>query len=359
MTEDSVPRSLRLASAIAWRVLVVAFAVALVALIVARLRVIVVPVAVAILLSTFLVPPARLLRERGLPAAAAALAVLILALALVGGTIAALVPAIADEWGELDVSVEAGVDEATAWLTDEFGLSERRVADWQSSAVEQLRAQSSRIAGGVFGGAYLALELVAGLVLMLVTLFFLLKDGERLWRWLVSLFPPHVRGDVEAIGERSWETAGGYIRGVSLVALVDAVFIGVAIWLIGVPLVLPLATLTFIGGFFPIIGAFVAGFAAAMVALVFEGWLAALLVVGATVLVQQLEGNVLQPVIVGAAVRLHPLAIVFAVTAGGILWGIAGAFLAVPLVAVVTRAAAYLAGREREDDAHGARRAVP
>ena len=142
-------------------------------------------------------------------------------------------------------------------------------------------------------------------------------------------------------------------------ALVDAVFIGVAIWLIGVPLVLPLATLTFIGGFFPIIGAFVAGFAAAMVALVFEGWLAALLVVGATVLVQQLEGNVLQPVIVGAAVRLHPLAIIFAVTAGGILWGIAGAFLAVPLVAVVTRAAAYLAGREEERDAAAVQRAVP
>jgi len=355
-TDEPVPRSLRLAAAIAWRVLVVAAAVALVALIVARLRVIVVPVAVAVLLSTFLVPPARWLRERGLPAAAAALAVLIAALALVGGTIAALVPLVADEWSELDVSVEAGVDEATAWLTDEFGLSERRIEDWKSSAVEQLRGQSSRIAGGVFGGAYLALELVAGLVLMLVTLFFLLKDGERLWRWLVSLFPRHVRGDVEAIGERGWETAGGYIRGITLVALVDAVFIGLAIWLIGVPLVLPLAALTFVGGFFPIIGAFVAGFAAAMVALVFEGWLAALLVVGATVLVQQLEGNVLQPVIVGNSVRLHPLAIVFAVTAGGIVWGIAGAFLAVPLVAVVARAAAYLAGREGNDGAAAAQR---
>jgi predicted PurR-regulated permease PerM len=343
---EAVPRSLRLAAAIAWRVLVVAAAIALLAFVLARLRVIVVPLAVAILLSTFLVPLVGRLRQRGVPAALAALVVLAAALVLVGGTVAALVPNVAEEWGELDLSVQAGVDEATAWLADgPLGLSESSIDEWKDRAVEQLRSQSGRIAGGVFGGAYLALELVAGLVLMLVTLFFVLKDGEQMWRWFVSLFPSHVRGDVDAIGQRSWQTAGAYIRGITFVALVDAIFIGLAIWLIGVPLVLPLAALTFIGGFFPIIGAFAAGFAAAMVALVSEGWVAASLVVGATLLVQQLEGNVLQPLIVGNAVRLHPLAILLAVTAGGIVWGIAGAFLAVPLVAVVTRAASYLASR--------------
>ncbi len=199
---------------------------------------------------------------------------------------------------------------------------------------------------GIFGGAVVALELLAGLLLAIVILFFLVKDGERMWRWAVGLFPPTVRADVDAIGARAWETAGGYIRGVTIVALVDAVFIGLALWLIGVPLVVPLAALTFIGGFFPIVGAFVAGFVAAMVALVSEGWLAAVLVVGASVLVQQLEGNLLQPFIVGSAVRLHPLAILLAITAGGVLWGVAGAFLAVPLVAVTARAAAVLAERE-------------
>ena len=342
---DRVPRGLRFAAALAWRALVVAAAIAVLAYALARLRVIVVPVAVAMLLATFLVPPARWLRGRGLPSALAALAVVLGAVVLIVGVASALVPRIADDVGELDVSIDAGVTEATEWLGEgPLGLSRARIESLKDRASEQLRSRSDAIVGGVFGGAYLALELVAGLVLVVVTLFFLVKDGERLWRWVVRLFPPPARGDVAAIGELAWATAGGYIRGIAIVALVDAVLIGLALWLIGVPSVLPLATLTFVGGFFPIIGAFVAGFAAAMVALVAEGWIAMLLVIGATVLVQQLEGNILQPIIVGHAVELHPLAILLGIIAGGLLWGVAGAFFAVPLIAIVARAASYLSG---------------
>lgn len=346
---DRVPSGLKLAAAIAWRFLVVAAAVAVLVLVLSRLRVIVVPLAVALLLSTFLVPPARWLTRHRVPDALAALAVVAGAVVLLVGALTMLGAAVAGEVDDLDVSIQGGIDEVTQWLSDgPLDLSADRVERWQDRAGEQLRAQSGRLAGGVFGGAYLALELVAGLALTVVTLFFFVKDGDRIWRWFVRLFPEGARGDVEAIGRSSWTTAGGYIRGISIVALSDAVFIGLALWLIGVPFVIPLAALTFLGGFFPIVGAVVAGFAAAMVALVAEGFLAALLVVGATLLVQQLEGNVLQPIIVGTAVRLHPLAILLAITAGGVVWGVAGAFLAVPLVAVFARAAAHLANREDE-----------
>jgi putative heme transporter len=189
-------------------------------------------------------------------------------------------------------------------------------------------------------------EVLAGIALAIVTLFFLLRDGPTIWAWCRRLFPPQARTDVERIGERAWTTIGGYLQGVSIVAAVDAVLIGLALWLLGVPLVLPLALLTFVGGFFPIVGAFTAGFAAAMVALVTNGLTTALLVIAATIVVQQLEGNVLQPLVVGGAVELHPLAVILAVAAGGILWGIAGAFLAVPLAAVVNQGATHLANRD-------------
>jgi predicted PurR-regulated permease PerM len=138
---------------------------------------------------------------------------------------------------------------------------------------------------------------------------------------------------------------------VSLVALMDAILIGLALWVIGVPLVLPLALLTFVGGFFPVIGAFAAGSAAALIALVANGPLDALLVVAATFVVQQIEGNLLQPIIVGRAVRIHPVAVILAVASGAVIWGVAGAVIAVPLVAVTARAASYLRSGRRHDDA--------
>ncbi|HWH05585.1 MAG TPA: AI-2E family transporter, partial [Gaiellaceae bacterium] len=161
--------------------------------------------------------------------------------------------------------------------------------------------------------------------------------------WATRLFPPAARVHVDRIGHLAWGTLGGYLRGVMIVAAFDALLIGIALWLLGVPLVLPLALLTFVGGFFPIVGAFTAGFAAVMVALVANGLTTALLVFGAVLLVQQLEGNVLQPLVVGSATNVHPLAVLLAVATGGVLWGIAGAFLAVPLAAVVNQAATYLA----------------
>ncbi len=344
--ETRVPATLRLAAALAWRFLVVVAAVGALVYGLAAIRIVVVPVAIAILLASVLMPLVVRFERSGLPRTLAAAATLLIFLAVIAGVLALAAPAVVDEVDELDVSISGGVSTVTSWLSDgPLGLSERQVASWQAQVTEQLRGESGRLIGGVFGGAYVVVEILAGLALAIVTLFFLLRDGPSIWAWFRRLFPPQARDDVERIGQRAWTTIGGYLRGVSIVAAADAVFIGLALWLLGVPLVLPLALLTFVGGFFPIVGAFAAGFAAAMVALVTNGLTTALLVIAATLVVQQLEGNVLQPLVVGSAVNLHPLAVILAVAAGGIVWGIAGAFLAVPLAAVVNQAATHLANR--------------
>jgi putative heme transporter len=342
--DPRVPRSLRLAAALAWRFLVVGLAVLALAYLLSAIRVIVVPVVIAVVFATLLEPVAAGLVRAGAPRVLAASATLLLTLLVVGGTVAALVPHAADEIAELDVSVTDGIATVTGWLSNgPFGFSDAQVTSWREQALDQLRGQSGRLVGGVFGGAYLALELVVGIALAVVTLFFFLKDGRRMWTWVTRLFPGSARDDVARIGELAWGTIGGYLRGVIIVAAVDAVLIALALWLLDVPLVLPLALLTFLGGFFPIVGAFTAGFAAVMVALVANGVTTALLVFGAVLLVQQLESNLLQPVVVGSATNVHPLAVLLAVTTGAVLWGVAGAFLAVPLAAVVNQAATYLA----------------
>lgn len=324
-------------------------ALVVLALVGARLRTVLLPVLAALFLSTALYPPAKWLRDRGWPRALAATAVVAGSLLLVVGVLAALAPRVGDEVADLDVNVEGGVERVTDWLVDgPFGLSEGRVATWRERAEEQLRDVGGGLVGGVFGGAFLLLEILAGILLTVVVLFFFVKDGDRLFAWGVRLFPERNRRSVEEVGAIAWETVGGYLRGVAFVAFVDAVLIGLALLVIGVPLVLPLALLTFVGGFFPFVGAIFAGFVATMVALFAEGFLPALLVVAATIAVQQVEGNVLQPYVVGRAVALHPLAVLLAVAVGGIVWGIPGAALAVPFVAVSARAASHLRSRPEQ-----------
>lgn len=346
MTEHPVPRPLRVAGGAAWRLLAVAAAVYVVALVVANLRLVFLPVFAALLLATFLTPPARWLMRHKVPAALAALLALCGALVVLAGVLAAVSPQVADEVGPLDVGVSGGVERVEEWLVDgPLGLPERRVADVVDRVEEQLRANAGMIAGGFLSGAVIALELVAGALLTMVILFFFLKDGERIWSWALGLFPPSRRGDAAEVGARAWETLGGFLRGTAIVGTFNAFFIGLALFLIGVPLVIPLALLTFFGSFIPIVGAFVAGFAAVMVALVSEGFVSAVIVLGVILFVQQVEGNVLQPYVLGKSLRLHPVVVLLAVTTGGIVWGIIGAFVAVPVTAVIVETASYLRTR--------------
>jgi predicted PurR-regulated permease PerM len=349
-----VPRSLRVAAAASWRLLVVAAALVLLALVLARLRLVVLPVFAAILLATVLVPPTNWLAGKRLPRTLATLAVMLGAALVLAGIGAAIGPRAAGELGEVDVSVQGGVMRIEDWLADgPLGLSDSRAAELVERAQDEASGQAGRLASGALGGAVVALEVVAGILLTAVLVFFFVRDGTRLWESVVGLAPERNRDDLREIGARVWTTLGGYLRGTAIVAFVDALFIGLALYLLGVPLVVPLALLTFFGAFIPIAGAVAAGFAAAMVALVSEGFVTALIVVGVVVLVQQVEGDVLQPLVVGRAVELHPVAVLLAVTAGAVLWGVPGAFVAVPVTAVVAKAGAYLRSRPRPREAGG------
>lgn len=341
--EEAVPHQLRLAAAISWRVLVVVGAIAAVALALAEIRLVVLPVVFALFISAALFLPVRGLKRLHFPAAAAAATALVGALVVFGGLVTLLAPHVAGQFGDVRDNVREGAVQVTDWLLEgPLDLSRSELENYREQALDELEARSGDIAGGVIGGAYLAVEIVAGLFLTLVLAFFFLKDGARMWRWIVGLFPPLARTRADEVGQIAWATLGGYLRGVTIVAVFDAVLIAIALWVIGVPLVLPLALLTFVGGFFPIVGAFTAGTAAALVALVSNGVVDALLVVAAVTAVQQIEGNVLQPVVVSRAVKIHAVAVLLAVTAGAVIWGIVGAFLAVPVVAVVSRAASHL-----------------
>ena len=341
--EEAVPHQLRLAAAISWRVLVVVGAIAVVALTLAEIRLVVLPVVFALFISAALFLPVRGLQRLHFPPAAAAATALVGALLVLGGLVTLIAPHVAGQFGDVRDNVREGAVQVTDWLLEgPLDLSRSELENYREQALDELEARSGDIAGGVIGGAYLAVEIVAGLLLTLVLAFFFLKDGARMWRWIVGLFPPLARTRADEVGQIAWATLGGYLRGVTIVAVFDAVLIAIALWLIGVPLVLPLALLTFVGGFFPIVGAFTAGAAAALVALVSNGVVDALLVVAAVTAVQQIEGNILQPVVVSRAVKIHAVAVLLAVTAGAVIWGIVGAFLAVPVVAVVSRAASHL-----------------
>ena len=343
---DPIPRWLRISSELAWRSLLVAAAVVVLALLVSRLRVVFLPMIVALLVSTLLVPPVTWLQRRGVPRLLGTLLAVGAAVLALAAVVAFVAPEVKQEVESVDVEVSSGVDRVADWLSEgPLGLRPDAVSEYRQRFDRELAERSGSLATGALGGALLVVEVVVGLVLAVVLIFFFVKDGRRMWAWFVTRFPERLRTDVHAIGVLGWGALGGYLRGTTLVALVDAIGIGIALLLLDVPLALPLALLTFVAGYFPIVGALVAGFAAAMVALAANGLTNALLVIAATLIVQQVEGNLLQPLIVGRAVNLHPAAIIVAVTTGGVLWGVAGAFIAVPTAAVVTQAIGYLRTR--------------
>ncbi|HSI96772.1 MAG TPA: AI-2E family transporter [Gaiellaceae bacterium] len=331
-----IPRSLVLAGAVSWRLLVVGAAIYATVTLLARLQVIIVPAAVAVLLACALWPGVRRLRARGVPPALAALTMLLSLLGAIAVVAVTIAPRAADEIGELDVNVSGGLEVVQSWLTDgPLYLSETRVDSFFGELESQVRSASGAIASGALGGAMLALEIVIGVGLAIVLLFFFLKDGDRMWYWLRAFLPQARQPRWHAIALDVRDVLAGFIRGTTIVALVDAVGIGLGLYLLDVPLVIPLAVLTFIGGYIPIVGATVAGFLAVMVGLVSNGFLTGLAVLAVVIAVQQLESNFLQPVVVGRHVQLHPAAVLLAVGAGAVLYGVAGALLAVPLTAAL------------------------
>ena len=343
--EEEVPRTLRVAAAWSWRLIVVVAGLYLLLWAAAYVAVVVVPVIVALLLAALLQPGASGLVRRGWPRALAALTMLVVGLGTVAGIVTLVVQQVTTGFGDLADQVGQGVDQVRDLVVRTFPVTRTQL----ENAVEQLQqtlvANEDTLASGALTTAVTVGEVVTGTLLALFTLFFFLKDGRSIWLWLVGLFPRDSRAFVDEAARRSWRTLISYVRATAAVAMVDAIGIGIGLAVLGVPLVIPLAALVFLGAFIPIIGSFLAGTVAVLVALVSKGPITALIALAVVVLVMQLEGHVLQPLLLGRAVRVHPLAVVLAIAAGLLVAGIFGALIAVPTVACANVAGTYLSRR--------------
>jgi putative heme transporter len=331
LSVPQVPPNLERAAAWSWRLLVCTAAVLAVIALLWYLRVIVLPIMVALTVAPALTPVAAYLRSLRLVRPAAALSLLI-GLVVVAGLIAIVTASVLAQWEELRDSVSAAVDDVTTRLEREpFNLSFDRTQDLQSSLAESWRDASGYAASGVQAGV----GLITGLILAIAILYFILREGARFWAWILELFSPSARPTIDRAGRRAWDVLGGFVRGTALIAAIDATLIGLGLWILGVPLAFALAVLVFLGAFVPFVGAFVSGLVAVLVAFADGGWKLALAALVIVVAVQLIEGNFLQPIIQSRTVDLHPAVILLAVAAGASLFGIAGAYLAVPVTAVV------------------------
>jgi len=335
---ERVPSWLATTTAWTWRtlILIVGFAALLTVLV--RLYLVTLPVVVALILATLCVPPARWLEGRGFPRAAAAGIVVVGGLVAFAGLIAALTPAFIEQVQELRPTVAAAIDQVFAFLDTQFGWDREEIVDVINQGMASLAQQGGQVAGQILSGAAIAIQILASLVLAIVLLFFFVKDGEQIVAWFIARAPDRHTATMRAVSRRSWDALAGFVRGTALVALIDALGIGLGLWIVGVPLVLPLTVLVFFGSFIPVLGAFLTGLLAVLVALAATNLTTTLIVLAIVIGVQQFEGNVLQPVIMRRAVALHPVVILGALTAGATLIGVIGAFLAVPVAAVLSAA---------------------
>jgi putative heme transporter len=335
-----VPLGLDRAAGWAWRLLVCTAAVVAVIALLWYLRVIVLPAIVALTIAPALAPLEARLRRAGLGRSAAAGA-LVIGLVVVAGLVAIVTASVVQEYDELVASVRQGLDDLTEWLEgDPLNVSFDR--DLDSSVREAWQEASTYLVSGARSGV----AVLTGIVLVVALLYFILRDGQALWRRIVERLPEGERPRFRRAGEEAWRVLGGYVRGTATIAAIDATLIGIGLWILGVPLAFALAVIIFLGAFIPFVGATLSGLIAVLVALADGGPVIALIALGIVLGVQFLEGNFLQPVIQSRTVDLHPAVILLAVAAGGSLFGILGAYLAVPVTAVAFAVAAALHAEE-------------
>lgn len=307
------------------------------------LRLVVLPTFLALILATLLAPPVAWLRRRGWPRAVAALAAVAAFLLLFVGLGAWLGPAVGGQLGELGVQLTAGLREVERWLVEgPLDLSQQQVSAAGNQLVETVRGNVGTLAQTALSGAGVVLAVIAGLVLAVVVLFFFLKDGDEMWSWVQGLVPRAHREEFREAGERAWTALAAFLRGQTLIALFDATFIGLGLVITGVPLALPLAAIVFFSTYVPYLGAIVAGTAAVLVALVTQGFGTALIVLAIVLVVWQVEGNVVYPLIMGRALHVHPVVLLLGIVAGGVLAGVTGAIIATPVLAATSGVFAYL-----------------
>jgi predicted PurR-regulated permease PerM len=296
-----------------------------------------------------MIPAVDFLDRRGAPRGGAVALVLLTGIAIVGGMLTFVVSQFVTGLPGLVEQVTHSIESARTWLIEgPAHLSKDQITNAGNSAIEALRNNQEKLTSGALSTAATVTEIVTGALLTLFTLIFFLHGGRNIWQFVTKIFPENVRERVRDAGRAGFGSLIGYVRATFLVALVDAVGIGTGLAIMGVPLALPLASLVFLGAFIPLVGAVIAGFLAVVVALIAKGLIYALITLALIIAVQQLEGHVLQPLVMGRAVSVHPLAVVLAIAAGGVLAGIVGALLAVPTVAFLNSAIRVLTAAEPE-----------
>ncbi|MDI6100358.1 AI-2E family transporter [Actinoplanes sp. NEAU-A12] len=342
-SSDVLPRGVRTAGAWAWRFILFVVAAYLFLRLVALLRVVIIPVLVAILLAALFQPASTALVRRGVKRSLAAGIVLVAALLLVFGGLGLIVRTFISQLDTLSVQVGDGIDEVQAWLSrGPLHLTDAQLSQYVVQLREAATANQGAVTSGALSTAATLGEVITGFFLVLFTLYFFLRDGGQIWSFLCRLLPREARVPTARAGHYSWHTLVSYVHATVLVAFVDAAGIGIGLAVLGVPLAVPLAALVFLGAFIPVIGAALTGTVAVLVALVANGPVTALTVLIIVIAVQQLEGHVLQPLIMGRAVALHPLAVILAIACGIVVAGVVGGLVAVPLLAVLNTAIRYL-----------------
>jgi len=340
-----LPRLLRLTAAWAWRLILVALLIYGTFRVAVALRLVVLPFIAALLLTALLQPLSARLRRAGLPVLLATWVTFLAAIIVIAGAVTLAANRVSADYPALAAEVKRTATELQHSLAGPpFHLHGQRLQSLTNQVLQYLSQHKGVITGAVVTGGRIFLELLTGLVLMLFISFFLLKDGARIYAWVISGTGPQTRRRLAGAGDAAWHALTGYVRGTTAVAAIHAIFIGLALWLLGVPLLVPLIILVFLAAFIPLIGILVVGALAIMVTLATKGWLAAVILLAVFLVENQIEGHLLQPLVVGRAVRLHPLAIILVLGVGGVIAGIPGAIVAVPFAAVITYAWPWLRG---------------
>jgi predicted PurR-regulated permease PerM len=361
LEDAAVEPLVRKAAAWAWRLLIILAAFVAVLWILRRLEVIVVPVLLALMISALLVPAVDWLDRRGLPRGGAVAVVLLGGFAILGGILAFVIIQFVYGLPGLTEQVTRSIETTRRWLIEgPAHLRGEQIDNAGNAAIQALHNNQAKLTSGALSTAATITELVTAAVLALFTLIFLLYGGRNIWQYVTKLFPVKVRERVREAGHAGYGSLIGYVRATFLVALTDAAGVGTGLAIMGIPLALPLASLVFLGAFIPLVGAVIAGFLAVVVALLAKGIVYALITLGLLIVVNQLETHLLQPLVMGRAVSIHPLAVVLAISTGGVLAGIVGALLAVPTVAFLNNAIQVLlapdpsaeADKQTEDDDH-------
>ncbi|WP_175407720.1 AI-2E family transporter [Streptomyces sp. TRM64462] len=345
----AIPWGMRVAAEAGWRLLVLAGTLWVLMKVISTVQLVVLAFVAALLVTAMLQPTVARLKKLGLPRGLATAVTAVLGFVIMGLVGWFVVWQVMDNLDNLSARVRDGIEELKQWLLNSpFHVTESQINDIAKNLQDTIGTNTEEITSAGLQGVTVMVEVLTGILLAMFSTLFLLYDGKKVWEWALKLVPAQARPGVAGAGPRAWRTLTAYVRGTVIVALIDAIFIGLGLYFLDVPLAVPLAVFIFLFAFIPLVGAVISGALAVVVALVTNGVFTALMVLAVVLAVQQIEGHVLQPFILGRAVRVHPLAVVLAVASGGLVAGIGGAVVAVPLVAVTNTVVGYLRAFSQE-----------